>query len=130
MPQFLKKITSCHNSKNCKVIKLVYKFSSKNDKTIIIVREFKQSPSQKQVDLLRKGLPGGSDGKESACNVEGLGSVLGLGRSPGGGHATPLWYSCLENPHGQRSRWAMVHGVAKSETRLSTHRVRKTLTRI
>ena len=49
------------------------------------------------------GFSGGSDGKESACNVGDLGSILGLGRSPGGGHGSPLQYSCLENPHGQRS---------------------------
>ena len=49
------------------------------------------------------GLPGVSDGKESACNVGDLGSTPGLGRSPGGGHGNPLKYSCLENPHGQRS---------------------------
>ena len=46
---------------------------------------------------------GGADGKESACNTGDLGSVPGLGRSPGGGHGDPLQYSCLENPHGQRS---------------------------
>ena len=49
------------------------------------------------------GFPGGSDGKESACNVGHLGSIPGLGRSPGGGHSNPLHCSCLENPHGQRS---------------------------
>ena len=49
------------------------------------------------------GFPGGSDGKESAFNVGDLGLILGLGRSPGGGHGNPLQYSCLENPHGQRS---------------------------
>ena len=49
------------------------------------------------------GFPGGSDGKESACNVGDLGLVPGLGRSPGGGHGNPLQYSCLEYPHGQRS---------------------------
>ena len=49
------------------------------------------------------GFPGGSDGKESACNVGDLGSILGLGRSPGGGHGNPLQYSCLENPHEPRS---------------------------
>ena len=48
------------------------------------------------------GFPGGSDGKESACNVGDLGSIPGLGRSPGGRHGNPLHYSCLENPHGQR----------------------------
>ena len=50
-----------------------------------------------------KGFPGGSDGKEPACNAGDLGSILGLGRSPGEGHGNPLQYSCLENPHGQRS---------------------------
>ena len=50
-----------------------------------------------------KGFPGGSDGKESTCNVGALGSIPGLGRSPGEGHGNPLQYSCLENPHGQRS---------------------------
>ena len=47
--------------------------------------------------------PGSSAGKESACNAGNLGSIPGLGRSPGGGHGNPLWYSCLENPHERRS---------------------------
>ena len=46
---------------------------------------------------------GGSDGKESACNAGDLGLIPGLGRSSGGRHGNPLQYSCLENPHGQRS---------------------------
>ena len=41
--------------------------------------------------------------KKSACNARDLGSNPGLGRSPAGGHGSPLQYSCLENPHGQRS---------------------------
>ena len=45
----------------------------------------------------------GSDSKESVCNVGDLGSIPGIGRSPGGGHGNPLQYSCLENPHGQSS---------------------------
>ena len=49
------------------------------------------------------GFPGGSDGKESACNVGNLGLIPGLERSPGEGHGNLLQYSCLENPHGQRS---------------------------
>ena len=44
------------------------------------------------------GFPGGSDGKESACNAGDLGSIPELGRSPGGGRGDPLQYSCLENP--------------------------------
>ena len=47
--------------------------------------------------------PGGSDGKESTCNARDLGSIPGLGRSPGGGHGNPLQCFCLENPHGQRN---------------------------
>ena len=53
--------------------------------------------------LLDKGFPGGSDGKELTYNAGDLGSVPGLGRSPGGGNGNPLHCSCLENPHGQRS---------------------------
>ena len=49
------------------------------------------------------GFLGGSDGKGSACNVGDLGLIPGLGRTPGEGHGNPLQYSCLENPHGQRS---------------------------
>ena len=47
--------------------------------------------------------PGGSDGKESACNVGDVASIPGLGRYPGGGRGNPFQYFCLENPHGQRS---------------------------
>ena len=46
-----------------------------------------------------QGFPDGSDGKESACNAGDLGSILGLGRSPGKGQGNPFQYSCLENPH-------------------------------
>ena len=47
--------------------------------------------------LARGSFPGGSDGKESACNAGDLGSIHGLGRSPGEGNSNPLQYSCLEN---------------------------------
>ena len=49
------------------------------------------------------GFPGGSDGKESACNVGDLGSIPGLEYPLEGGHGNPLQYSCLENPYEQRS---------------------------
>ena len=61
------------------------------------------------------GFPGGSDSKESTCNAGDLGSVPGLGRSPGGAHGNPLQYSCLENPHGQRSLAGVVPGVSESD---------------
>ena len=50
-----------------------------------------------------EGFPSGSDGKESACNAGDLGSIPGKGSSPGEGNGNPLQYSCLKNPHGQRS---------------------------
>ena len=53
--------------------------------------------------LCIQGFLGGSDGKESACNAGDPGLIPGLGRCPGEGNDNPLQYSCLENPHGQRS---------------------------
>ena len=49
-----------------------------------------------------KSFPGGSDGKESACNAGDPGSIPRSGRSPGEGNGNPLQYSCLENSHGQQ----------------------------
>ena len=63
--------------------------------------------------------PGGSEGKVSAFNVEDLGSIPVWGRSPGEGNGNPFQYSCLENPMGGEAWWATVHGVTKSQTRLS-----------
>ena len=60
--------------------------------------------------------PGGSDGKESACNAGDLGSIPGLGRSPGEGIVYPLQYSGLENFMDRGAWWATVQGVAKSQT--------------
>ena len=57
------------------------------------------------------GFPGGSGSKESACNLEDLGSILGLGRSPGEGKGYAPQYSGLEN-----SMDCIVHGVAESDT--------------
>ena len=68
---------------------------------------------------LNVGFPGGSDGKESICNVGDLCSIPVLGRSSGGGHGNPLHYSFLENPMNRGSLRATVHRVAKSWTWLS-----------
>ena len=51
------------------------------------------------------GFPGGSAGKESACNAGDLGSIPGLGRSPGGGHGNPLQHSCLGIPMDRGAWW-------------------------
>ena len=68
--------------------------------------------------------PGGSDGKESACNAGDPGSDPELGRSPGEGNGCPLQYYCLENPVDKGAWQARVHGVSKSLTglkQLNTH---------
>ena len=54
----------------------------------------------------------------SAGDIRDMGSVPGLGRSPGGGHGNPLQYSCLENPMDRGAWQPTVHGVAQSQTRL------------
>ena len=67
---------------------------------------------QKQ-DLNVWFIPGGSDGQESACNAGDLGSMPGLGRSPGEGNGNPFQYSCLENSMDRGAWQATVHVVAK-----------------
>ena len=66
------------------------------------------------LSTIAQGFPGGSAGKESACSVGDLGSIPGLGRSPGEGKGYPLQYSGLEN-----SMDCIVRGVTKSQARLS-----------
>ena len=65
----------------------------------------------------------------NAGDVRDPGLVSGLGRSPGKGHGNPLQYSCLENSMDRGIWLATVHGVAKRQTRLSTHTKRKALYR-
>ena len=55
--------------------------------------------------------PGSSDGKEFTCNVEDLGLIHDLGKSPGGGHGNPFQYSCLENPMDRGAWRATVNSV-------------------
>ena len=63
--------------------------------------------------------PGGSTGKESACNAGDPSSIPGLGRSPGEEIGYPLQYSGLKDCMDRGAWWATVHGVSKSRTRLS-----------
>ena len=71
----------------------------------------KESNMTEQLSLC---FPCGSAGKESACNAGNLGSIPGLGRSPGEGKGYPLQYSGLEN-----SIDSVVHGITKSQTQMS-----------
>ena len=71
-----------------------------------------------------QGSPGGSDGKESACNTGDTSSIPGSGRSPRKGNGYPLQYSWLENSTDRGAWWATVYRVAKSQIqlkRLSMH---------
>ena len=63
--------------------------------------------------------PSGSDGKESACNAGDLGSIPGLGRSPGDRNGNPFQYSCLENSIVRGAWQARVCRVEKCQTQLS-----------
>ena len=73
------------------------------------------------------GFPGGSAGKETACNagVNRRGSFSPrVGKIPGEGHGNPILYSCMKNPMDRGAWWATVHSIAKSWTqlkRLGTH---------
>ena len=63
-----------------------------------------------QVALVVKNLP------ENAGDLRDVGLIPGSGRSPGEGNGNPLQYPCLENPMDRGAMWAIVHGVAKSQT--------------
>ena len=65
------------------------------------------------------GFPGGSKGKELACNAGDLGSIPGVGRSPGEGNDNPPQCSCLGNPMDRGAWQAIVQGVTKIWTQLS-----------
>jgi len=72
-----------------------------------------------EIGVNAENFPGGSDGKESACNARDLGSIPALGRSPEVGNGYPLQYFYLENSVDRGAWRATVHGVTKSQTRLS-----------
>ena len=80
----------------------------------MVIAEF-----SKYADVLSAALPGGLNGKRSACIAGDLGSIPGSGRSPGEGNGNPLQYSCLENPMDRGALQPPVHAVAKSQTGLS-----------
>ena len=75
-----------------------------------------------QLGFPEEVFPGASDGKESACHAGDPGLIPGLGRSPGGGHGSPLQYSGLENPMDRGTWWATVHGLRELDVteRLNT----------
>ena len=70
-----------------------------------------------------KGFSGASLVRNLPANAEYTGSILGPGRSPGEGNGNPLQYSCLENLMDRGAWQGTVHGVTKSQTRLSSHKM-------
>ena len=79
----------------------------------------KDSQESSPAQILKPLLLGGASGKEPVCNagdIRDSGLIPGLGRSPGGGHGSPLQYSCLKNPMHRGDLWATVHRVGKSGT--------------
>ena len=87
------------------------------DHTVVFVKFFKLPFNPLQYSW---GFPGGSDDKESACNAGDPGTILGLGRSPGGEamatHSSILAWRILMD---KGAWWATIHGVTKSQTQLS-----------
>ena len=70
---------------------------------ILLKPSIKRKHLYHTICTVHKSFPGGSDGKESTCDVGDLGLIPGSERSRGEGNGTPLQCSCLENPHGPRS---------------------------
>ena len=78
-------------------------------------------------DYKGEGFPGGTRVKNLCANagdIKDMGSIPGSGRSPAVGNGNPLQYSCLDNPVDSGAWPVTVYGVAKGQTRLSTHRTK------
>ena len=71
--------------------------------------------SASQVTLVAKNVPA------NVRDISNVGLLLGSGRSPGGGHANRLQYSCLENPMGRGAWWATVHMLLSLSSLSSLH---------
>ena len=99
---------------------LVIKYNSKKALTeFSFLYKVKFTCKIREIQWGLVGFPGSSNGKESTYSAADLGFILGLGRSPGGGHGYPLQYSWLENSMDRGAWQATVHGVTKSRTWLS-----------
>ena len=89
------------------MVSMVYRYLRFGKQTLVGIRV---GDSERGVSLSLH------DDKGSACNEGDLGSIPGLGRSPGGGHGNPLQHSCLKTPIDRGAWWATVHGVAELDT--------------
>ena len=80
---------------------------------------FSTTKELKLTKIKQPGFPGDSVVKNLPANAGDVGSIPGLGRSPGEGNGNPIQYSCLETLMDRGAWWATVYGVAKSRTQLS-----------
>ena len=105
-----------------RLLEAVCVFLKSQNNCLVITRHSIQIsfPNNLDTTLQNMDLPCSSDGEESACNAGDLGSIPGLGRSPGDGNGNSLQYSCLENPMDRGAWQATICGVEKSQTRLSS----------
>ena len=90
----------------------------------VLIRKMRGEKRKKQESYTKEGFTGGAAVKNLLANAGdagALGSIPGLGRSPGGGNGNPLQYSCLGNPTDRGAWEPSVHGVAKSRPQLRTH---------
>ena len=90
--------------------------STDRDKTFDKIQHLFMIKTQLSGHRGNMGFPGGSDSKESTCNVGDLYSIPGLGRSLGGGHGNLLQYSSLKNPHG-RGAWRATQSMGSQRLR-------------
>ena len=100
--------------------------SRASEKTTLPIPQSQTSTSRtvrKLISTVVTTQPVGLVVKNLPANERDVGSVPGLGRSPGEGNGKPFQYSHLENPMDRGAWWAIVHGVAKSQTQQSTHAV-------
>ena len=87
-------------------------FSGPRRRSHVRLTSLKEAVTFSSEHQAARDFPGGSDSKEFTCNAGDLGSVPGLGRSPGEGNSYPLQYSCL-NSMDRGAWWAKAHGIAK-----------------
>ena len=90
----------CSTSQDIFLLKAIARCTEWIPPSCTLETSVRENSSESSFLIRLRSLPGGSNGKESACSVGDLCSIPGLERSLGGGHRIPLQYSCLENPHG------------------------------
>ena len=105
--------------KNCKHVVHTFPFKITDSIYVAFLYAWHYSSIHSLISFINQGVLVVKNLRASAGNTGDVGSNLGLGRSPKGGHGNPLQYSCLENLMGRGAWQATVHSITKSQTRLS-----------